>query len=175
MQTQSMFEGRVLRLSYWNSDARVVDADRMQLEKYLSRLGDVRLNVVKNLEAITSGACDLLIVAAQNVPRKEFAKGLVGLRSRVHTQGSIWVPALILADVGFDTLADILSEVTRENWYFDILAPGHLDSIPIRVANLVRIHDHLHELRRYLDAVEDVSSKVKHLEQQMKSLKGVDQ
>ena len=171
MQSSPMFPNRVLRLSYWNTDARVIDADRMQLESSLKRLGDVSVHTVKSLEVVQRDGCDLLIVAAQSVPRKEFAKWLLGFRGRIHSNGKIWVPALILADVGFEILADILADVTAENWYFDILAPSHMDSLPIRVANLLRIHDHLHEIGRYEKALAEVGSRVRELELQVLQVK----
>jgi hypothetical protein len=171
MQSPSMFADRVLRLSYWNTDSRVIDADRLQLETSLKRLGDVSVHTVKSLDVVQRDGCDLLIVAAQSVPRKEFAKWLLGFRGRIHSNGKIWVPALILADVGFETLADILADVTSENWYFDILAPSHMDSLPIRVANLLRIHDHLHEISRYETAIAEVSSRVRELERQVQQVK----
>ncbi|MBM4251235.1 MAG: hypothetical protein FJ146_04650 [Deltaproteobacteria bacterium] len=175
MSTPSMFADRPLRLFYWNADPRVLDADLMQLEKLLKRLGDVKLTSIKSLDLIPQDGCDLLIIAAHSIPKKEFPKWLMGLRSRIHGNGKIWVPALILADVGFDILADILTEVTAENWYFDILMPLHVESLPIRVANLLRIHDHLHELDRYELAIVEVSTRVKELESELMKLRNSSQ
>ena len=167
-----LFPGRRLRLCYWNTDPRVVDAERMDLERHLARLGDVTLDEVKALDAPEAKATDLLIVAAQKVPAREFPVWLTGLRKRIVQQGRIWTPALILADVPGDVLLDIWAEATRDNWYFDILAPAHMGSLPIRVANLLRIHDHLHELTRYAAALEDINTKVTMLESQIKGLRG---
>lgn len=175
MRTPSMFADRTLRLFYWNADPRVLDADLMQLEKLLKRLGDVKLTSIKSLDLIPKDGCDLLIIAAHSIPKKEFPKWLMGLRARIHSNGRIWVPALILADVGFEVLADILTDVTAENWYFDILLPSHVESLPIRVANLLRIHDHLHELNRYELAIAEVSNRVKDLESELQKLRKLSQ
>lgn len=171
MSTPSMFADRVLRIYYWNADPRVVDADRMQLEKLLKRLGDIKLTTIKSLELVPKDGCDLLMIAAHSVPKKEFAKWLMGLRSRIHSNGGIWVPALILADIGFDVLSEILTDVAAENWYFDIIMPSHVESLPIRVANLLRIHDHLHELNRYALAISEVSNRVRDLEVELQRLR----
>ncbi len=171
MSTPSMFSDRVLRIFYWNADPRVVDADRMQLEKLLKRLGDIKLTTIKSLDQLPKDGCDLLIIAAHSVPKKEFPKWLMGLRSRIHSSGVIWVPALILADIGFEVLSEILTEVAAENWYFDIIMPLHVESLPIRVANLLRIHDHLHELNRYAVAISEVSTKVRDLEIELQLMK----
>jgi hypothetical protein len=166
-----LFGSRALHLCYWNAEARVVDAERLALEHHLKRLGDVRVASVKSLDAPEAAKADLLIVAAQTVPTAEFPRWLAGFRKRVVARGAIWTPALILADVTFDTLSDIWTDVTRDNWYFDILAPAHLASVPIRVANLLRIHDHLHELKRYEAALDDINAKVKVLEGQVATIK----
>ena len=158
-----------MRLCYWNVDARVVDAGLVSLEQHLNALGGPRPVAVKSLEpavldAVLDGPCDLAIIAAQSVDPAHFATWLRGLAQKIKRQNQIWMPALILSDAPFSVLREILPEARAENWYFDILAPAHLSSLPIRVANLLRIHDHLRELRRYEDALEDVSAKVKSLE-----------
>jgi hypothetical protein len=165
-----LFQSRSLRLCYWNAEARIVDAERVALEQHLARLGEVKVQAVKALESPEVRGADLLIVAAPMVPADKFPEWLAGFRRRIQATGHGWSPALILADVSFDVLSEIWPDVTRENWYFDILAPAHMASLPIRVANLLRIHDHLHELKRYSQAIDDVNSKVKALESQMRQL-----
>jgi hypothetical protein len=173
-QTPSLFPGRHLRIAHWSTDPRLVDADAMVLESHLARLGDVTVERVKTLEDATAAPRDLLIVAAQRVEAGAFAGWLDGLKRRLVAQGGIWVPALILADVPFDVLSEILPVAAADNWYFDILAPAHAASLPIRVANLLRIHDHLHELKRYAAALDDITTKVTMLESQMRDLRGAD-
>jgi hypothetical protein len=124
------------------------------------------------LEELTKEPRDLVIVAAQRVGAAEFPVWFDGLRKRVMAQGGIWIPALVLADVPFKVLTEILPAAVADNWYFDILVPAHIASLPIRVANLLRIHDHLHELKRYSAALEDITTKVTMLESQMRDLRG---
>ena len=54
-----------------------------------------------------------------------------------------------------------------ENWYFDVIDPDHLDSLPMRVANLLRIHDHLHELSRYEKSLADLQADVRQMQQKL--------
>ncbi len=171
MPSPALFANRSLRVCYWNAEAKIVDAEKADLEKHLKRLGDVKIDVVKALEAPEASLADLLIVSAQKLSGKDFPAWLQGFRKRIQAKGAIWTPALILADVSFDVLSEILVEVTADNWYFDVVAPQHLASLPIRVANLLRIHDHLHELKRYSAALDDINVKVKMLESQMKDLR----
>ena len=167
-----MFTGRKLRICYWQVQPRVADAERADLEAHLARLGDVQMTAIKALDQPEASGADLLIVAAQKLGPVEFPVWLTAFRKRIQAQGMVWTPALILADVPFDVLSDIWPDVTKENWYFDILSPAHVASLPIRVANLLRIHDHLHELKRYAKALEDINGKVSSLETEMQKLRG---
>ena len=171
MSSSPVFSGRRLRVCYWSAEARVVDADSMALEQHLKRLGDVTLTHLKALEGPEAAHCDLLIIAAQKVAAIDFSRWLGGLRGRIQALGTIWTPVVILADIPFEGLSEILPTAVQDNWYFDILAPAHLASLPIRVANLVRIHDHLQELKRYSAALEDVSTKVATLEAQVRQMR----
>ena len=165
-----LFPGRTLKIKYWNAEARFVDADRANLEQHLKRLGTVEVTALKALDGPDLMPVDLLLIAAQMIPVNDFPQWLGGLRRRFQTPEKIWIPAVILADVPFETLSGLLPEAVRDNWYFDILSPAHVASLPIRVANLLRINDHLHEMKRYADAVDEVTKKVKTLESALVSL-----
>ncbi len=169
--TSSVLE-RTLRVKYLVADKRFVDADRMVLEKHLKRISDVKLTEIKSIEDADFLPCDLLIVAAKNVAAIDFKKWLTGIRKRVHSEGTVWVPALILTEVEFEDLRDILLEAVNENWYFDVMHADHMASLPIRVANLLKINDHLHELDRYEKALADLGDKVTKLEAQLSPPKG---
>lgn len=172
MTSATVFPNRTLRVSYWNIEKRVVDSERMSLETHLKQLGDVKITQVDGLDVPGAMPCDLLIVAAQILATQAFPTWLAGLSQRIQKQGHIWTPALILADIPFGVLRDILPAAVRDNWYFDILSPQHIESLPIRVANLLRIHDHLNELSRYGQAVDDLSVKTQKLESELQKLKG---
>jgi hypothetical protein len=171
MTSSTVFPNRTLRLSYWNIEKRVVDSERLSLETHLRQLGEVKITPVDGLDAPGAMPCDLLIVAAQILASQDFPTWLTGLSQRIQRQGHIWTPALILADIPFAVLRGILPVAVRDNWYFDILAPQHIESLPIRVANLLRIHDHLHELRRYGDVVDDLGKRASALEAELKRLR----
>lgn len=163
---------RTLHVKYLVADKRFVDADRMVLEKHLKRISDVKLTEIKSIDDADFLPCDLLVVAAKNVAAIDFKKWITGFRKRVHTQGNVWVPALILTEVEFEDLRDILLEAVNENWYFDVMHSNHMASLPIRVANLLKINDHLHELDRYERALADLGEKVTQLEAQISPAKG---
>jgi hypothetical protein len=166
------FSRRPLRVRYWNAEARIVDAERMTLESHLRRLGDVTVEAATTLEDAYSATPDLIIIAAPRMAETDFPAWLTGTRKRMQAQNGIWTPVVVLADVGFGVLADQLLAATADNWYVDVVSPAHVSSLPIRIANLLRIHDHLHELFRYASAVSDVGIKVQRLEAELERLRG---
>lgn len=167
MAAPLIFAHRNLRIKYWNHDPKVVDNHRMVLEVHLKKLGDLHIQNVDALDDSKLLPCDLLVIGAHLIEEVHFATWLKGVRKRLIGSGAIWAPALIVSDISFEGLREILPEAVADNWYFDIIAPRHLSSLPIRVANLLRIHDHLHEIKRYSEAIDDINQKVAHLEQKL--------
>lgn len=160
-----------LRLAYYNAHNRELDAYRLILESYLAKLGPFTIKKLKHLQELSAEPCDLLVVAAHRLPEGQFLAWLLGFSDKIIAQGCIWVPALIIADANFETLSEVLEKAVHMNWYFDIMSEAHLASLPIRVANLLRIHDHLHELKRYEKTLETLSQQLAHVTSQLLSPK----
>jgi hypothetical protein len=142
----------------------------MMIESHLKRLGDLKVEAVKDLSSPEVIPCDLMVVGAQKVPEEAFSGWFSALRSKMVSNASIWTPALVIADVSFEVLRSLLVQAVQDNWYFDIVNPRQISSLPIRVANLLRIHDHLHELRRYALALDEIQGQVRELESQIVTL-----
>ena len=170
MTVQYIFSGRTLKIAYWNPDPRYVSISHIELEKELGLLAELKVQPVKSIDYLAAEGFDLLVVSAQHIPEEDFSKWLLGLKSRIESQGNIWVPAIVVADVGVKSLREVLAPAIASNWYFDILAKDHISSLPVRVANLVRIHDHLGELRRYSEAVDSLNARLVTLELEAASL-----
>jgi len=170
VSVQKVFHGRKLRVCYWNTDPRVVSTGRMVLESELAQLGDLDFREVRALDDPSIFPCDVLVIAGQKVPDDEFIGWLQRIQTRMIAQGGIWVPAVIVADVAPSVLHEAMTAAIRSNWYFDIVSPDHVRSLPIRVANFLRLHDHLHELRRYGEAMDALQSKVNMLEAQVQAI-----
>lgn len=167
------FRNRALRICYYNAETRIVDAGLARFESLLKQMGTIQVEAIASLDDPQLGPSDLLIVAASHLLEEDFLKWLQGLAKRMVRQNNIWVPCLIVADVPFSDLADeVLPFAIAENWYFDVMAPDHIESLPIRVANLLRIHDHLHELGRYEKTLNQLSDQVESLRAQLESLGG---
>lgn len=162
---------RRLRLCYWDAAHKYFGAHKLVFEKKLKLLGDLELVELKTLDDARIHPCDVLIVAAEHVPEHDFGRWLADFRKKVLQQNRIWVPALFLSRAGFEDLEGILSEIVATNWYFDILNPDHVDSLPVRVANLLRIHDHLHELQRYDARQQALQTQVAEIEKALQTMR----
>lgn len=171
MPTITIFAKRHLRICYWDAENQLYGAHKAALESKLSLMGDTKFVGLKSLDDASFDPCDLLIIAADKIPEDAFPKWIEQLHKRVKANYQIWTPALILADLSFATLDAILTSAVKSNWYFDIISINHLDSLPIRVANLLRIHDHLHELRRYHQELDRLSERVVKMEAEIEHLK----
>ncbi|MBI2603602.1 MAG: hypothetical protein HYW48_11170 [Deltaproteobacteria bacterium] len=159
------------RVCYVNPDPKTLDADLAFFEKRLKLLGQLELATVPSIESPNFLPCDLLVLNASHIPTEAFPKWLLGLSHKILRQKNIPVPALIFAPLDFSRLNEMAEAAYQMNWYFDIIHPQHMESLPIRVANLLRIHDHLHELQRYEDEVKTLQKKVEDIEHRLQGLK----
>ena len=68
-----------------------------------------------------------------------------------------------------DLAIDIFEHI-QSNWYYDFINPSHLGSLSIRIANLIKIHDHLHELSRYEKELTSLQKQTDQLQQVLTEL-----
>jgi hypothetical protein len=78
---------------------------------------------------------------------------------------------LIVAELPVNEARLLMEHAIKSNWYFDVVRPEHLDSLPVRVANLLRIHDHFHELRRNSETLDRLQDRVNMLEHEVNALR----
>jgi hypothetical protein len=164
-----LFANRRLRIGYWDSDAKFTNMQKMNFERSLSTLADITLEELKEYDAPNLPDFDVIIIAAPKLSEDRLLAWLRGLVKRMQHPRAIWVPAMIVAPISYQTLAPAMIELTMNNWYFDVVDPESIASVPIRIANLVRIHDHIKELSRYHAELRQLDAKVTSLEQQLTS------
>ena len=155
------------RLCYWDNQRHAADAHKVNIQRHLKFLPDFDFVNLKSLDDERGLPCDLMIVNAIDVPSEEFFNWIVSIGKRLHIQHGIWTPAFIISRVGYSDLSENLHTFADDNWYFDIVNPQHIDSIPIRVANLLKIHDHLHELLRYKEKLDALHAQVEGIEKKL--------
>ena len=159
------------RACFLNLDPKFVNLPKIKLEQGLRALIDIDLVEVSGIDSPNFMPCDLLIVEAQGVPIGDFQRWLANFQQRLVTQADIWIPAVIVAELPVDEARSLMEHAIKSNWYFDVVTPAQVDSLPLRVANLLRIHDHLHELRRYSETLDRLQDRVNMLEHEVNALR----
>ena len=163
-------KNRKRRICIWNTQKNVVSGGTLSLEHHLKRLFEIDFYELESLDDPKFFPCDLLVIYAEYIEDENFETWLENLKNKIQTQGKIWVPSLIFSKLGFSSANFLLPNMSGSNWYFDIIHPDHINSIPIRVANLLRINDHLWELIRYDQELQKIGGRVAELEQKLESM-----
>jgi hypothetical protein len=145
----------------------MVSASLGLIETELKRLATVEIVKLKALDDRSFLPCDLLVITAGYIEPDAFSQWVQGVETRLAKQAGITVPSVIYASVPESIQRGLLRWAVESNWYFDIIDPDHVSSLPIRVANFLRIHDHLHEIRRMNEQLQTLSEKAQNFEAQL--------
>lgn len=160
-----------LRVAYWDQTPRHLSSWKDRLERYLRQITEIQCFDVRSLEQAAEQSADLTIVQAADLEEEAFQQWLSGLVKTSRGSDAIWIPTLVITELDFAKVRALFSTTYRENWYCDLIHPEHLDSLPLRVVNLIKIHDHLKELDRYRQSLEDLEKRAELLSQELRSLK----
>lgn len=161
MQDQKLhFSKKTRRVCYWDSEKMFVNTSKAAFEEQLKNIGSFTFDQLNRLDDPKLLPCDLLVIPSFTLDEQETFRWLKGLHTRIKSQNGIWIPAIIITDAKIEDWSALIQWATELNWYFDIIHPDHFHSLPTRVANLLRIHDHLHELLRYDKTLQELDEKV---------------
>ena len=160
---------RKLKLGLWSADARVVTGDIVDLEKRLSAIGEISIAKLQNLD--DAGNYDVVMMIASIIPEDEFSGWIKKLIKKFQDGQKIWTPAIVFSKVSADVQTELMELAFLENWYFDVVHPEHLDSLPVRMSNLLRIHDHLKEMDTYQKRVEAMELQLEALSAEVEKLR----
>ena len=161
MSTLLSARQRPLRVCSYHYDPRFIDDTLEQVEHELSKVHDFEIISLSSLDAPEFDPCDLLILMAQQLQDSELTQWTKGLAHRLRHK--IWTPALIVASPGFQVLSELTTFALGSNWYFDVVDAEHIPSLPLRITNLIRIHDHLHEMYRYEKTLSTLEQKLQNI------------
>ena len=110
-------------------------------------------------------AADLLIIEAMDLKIENPLEWMEKQQNKILRNNGIPIPTLVINPSHYlDIAIDIFEHITS-NWYYDFIHPDQLNSITIRIANLLKIHDHLHELNRYEKELTTMQSDVDQLKE----------
>ncbi len=159
------------RICSWDLEPRRLDSLKSMLELQLRFLPQVTWHKLKSIDDQNLLPCDLLVVYAGHLGEEELLVWLQGFEKRLKKQEAIWIPALIITPLELTRVEDLLDMTLKSNWYFDLIHPDHFSSLSVRVANLLRIHDHLHELLRYETEIQKLQAAVHQVESELDDFK----
>ncbi len=161
-----------LVIGYFDAHPKLVSADRMHLENQLQILSDFELRQVDQLSDMSVEETDLMVVRIGLVEQSATTKWLKSFVTKIRTSRLVWVPALILAP-GFEMteIKDLFEYAYQQNYYFDIFTSEQYEDLPLRAANLIRMHEHLQELSRYQEELKQLQERVHQIEYRLKQQK----
>lgn len=141
------------------------------VESHLKTFFDAHVTTVKDQSQIVSENFDLGLIQAQELETAEFVQWLNGFEKKRSEVDLIQIPFVIVTPVNPGQIVAFFSRVVQTNWYFDLIHPMQLQSLPIRVANLIRIKLHIGELQRYNLELDQMALKIEELERKLQTLK----
>ena len=165
---KNTFQRRKLRICVFEADKILLTRNKVSFESLLRQFQSFEIVQLSSLESDNFHPCDLLIISAMHLAEEDFCRWIRNLHSTIESQGNVWTPAVIVAEVSFTTIRQLLDWATEINWYFDVILPDHLQSLAVRILNLLRIHDHLHELYRYETELNALQKRLDGLETRLK-------
>lgn len=169
---KDILKHRTIRLCYLVREDKFINADRLLLEEKLRDIVDLEVRQVTSLQDPELLPCDLLVVYLGPAERSFFSQWLPKFQHQLEKQAEILIPVLFVSpNAGNIDLGEIFASAVATNWYFDLVSLHELDTLPVRVANLLRIHDHLHELKRYGELLTEMKNSVSRLEARLKQSK----
>jgi hypothetical protein len=156
-----------MRVCSWNATPGFISAASAALDQQLRQLVQVDIVPLKSLDDQAALPCDLLIISAEGMEEEQFPVWVKSISTRIPRAHSIPAPALIFGVVGATVQRELLRWAVEGNWYFDIVEPDHVTSLPVRSANFLRIHDHLHEVRRMSETSRALDARVQEMQTQI--------
>lgn len=154
---------RPIKICVLNQEPRIADRHLASIESELSKICDFDLIKITSIDDDEFFPCDLLIIIAHTLESDDLITWVKGLAGRMEKSGKILTPALIVGEDIDLAARGLMKFAAAENWYFDLVDVEHVNSIAIRAANLIRIHDHIHELGRYENSITKLENQVKDL------------
>lgn len=158
---------RPLRVCYYHYDHRFIDDTLECIEGQLAKIHAFEMVELTSLDSAHFDPCDLLVLIAHQLPPEALTQWVQGLPRRLNHK--IWTPALIIAAPGLQVASELTSFALQSNWYFDIVDAEHITSLSLRMSNLIRIHDHLHEMYRYEKTLGKLEEKIQKLAEHNKT------
>lgn len=170
MAINHLFDQKRMRVCHWNATPGFLSAASAAIENQLKLLMKLDLVEVRSLDDPNLKPADVLFISAEGLEDEQYPAWLKGISNRIPKAHGIPTPTVIFGNISPAVQSELLRWAVEGNWYFDIVDPGHASSLTVRVANFLRIHDHLHEIRRMTLASKALEHKVADMERQIEQI-----
>jgi len=155
-----------LRITYFDESPKAVNLEKVDFELKLKRVFDAKVSHTSNIDQLKAEDTDLVVAFPNTADGESLMKWIQRYEGRT-AQNLCNIPLLVIFRVGFQTVNDAFLTSHASNRYFDIVHPDHLDSLPMRILNLLKIRDHIAEIQRYDATLKDLMNKVSDLDAQL--------
>lgn len=150
------------RICYLNDNRKAVDLALDIFEKTFKNFPFIEFIETHDLDSIKNHSPVDLVLIHLPILNSSVLKNWLS-KKILNKDSKIPIPILFYSDLSKKELEQLWEESYKSNRYFDIINPGELDSFPIRIANLLKIYDHLHEIHRYEDDIQILNAKIESI------------
>jgi hypothetical protein len=162
-----------IKIIHWNAFPKLVSTELAAIERELSFFKKISFQAVAQVEDIQNHRdAGMTMVLATGHDETTFTPWLKGFQKRWRDLNLQAMPCLIISHAQSGSLREILQSAVDDNWYFDVVDPEHLSSLPLRIANLARSKVHVEELSRMNKALLDVESRLADVESSLRQIGG---
>lgn len=164
---------RPLRICAVPDDHRIINQTLEQIETQIHRVHPFEMYQPRSLRSLDPqdfDLCDLLLLMAHRLEGQDLLDWIKSFMVLMSEGDRIWIPALIVGQMEFEYTQHLIEIAARSNWYFDFVCIEHMSSLSLRIANLIRICDHLRELYRYEGVLSDLEKKTHDQKRQIHAL-----
>ena len=157
-------------IGFWSYFKSSTSSAAISVEENLKSLPQISLSKIDGVSKEQLSGIDLIVIDAMELEIDEPILWIDKLFKKIVSNNNIPIPCLIINKAhNLDIAIDIFEHI-RSNFYYDFINPNHLGSLSMRMANLIKIHDHLHELSRYEKELTSLQKQTDQLQQQLLEL-----
>ena len=152
----------VKKVMYYNMDEKFLTPYISKVESLVSSIEQIQ---IEKTDTIRGQKADLIIVSSP-LGGEELIKWIQRLIADYNQNGSSsLIPIIFVTDTEFSELEPMIWQcISQTNWYFDIVNRDNLEFLPMRIALLLKISDHIKEIEEYDRKITELSNKVSSLE-----------
>ena len=161
---------RHLDAAFLSHEGRVFTSLDQRVEHELKRIFFLKIDHVKKVEDLSSQYKLFIVNIASTESDAAVFKFVSQIRDAIcqHPDpATARTPVLFITRVPQESLRAWAEAQYADNWYCDLISCDHLFELALRASNLLRICDHLREMKVYEDEVQKLKVQVTEVEKKL--------